>query len=167
MTGTTPASQSAANNTPSSNPILRRAIVLDGFVALGIAVVGGVIGFLAAGGAGLISALIGTALAVVFMGVTAATILLANRFSGSDIFVGAFFGIVLGGWVLKFVVFLVLVVVLKDQPWINPTVLLLSLIVGVLGSLIVDVMVMLKSRMPYVSDAVLPTQSAENTPNEK
>lgn len=167
MTGTTPASQSAANNTPSSNPILRRAIVLDGFVALGIAVVGGVIGFLVAGGAGLISALIGTALAVVFMAVTAATILLANRFSGSDIFVGAFFGIVLGGWVLKFVVFLVLVVVLKDQPWINPTVLLLSLIVGVLGSLIVDVMVMLKSRMPYVSDAVLPTQSAENTPNEK
>ena len=99
MTGTSPASQPTPNTTPSSNPILRRALVLDGFVALGIAVVGGVIGFIVDGGVGLISALIGTALAVIFMGVTAATILLANRFSGSDMFVGAFFGIVLGGWI--------------------------------------------------------------------
>lgn len=167
MTGTSPASQPAPNSTPSSNPVLRRALVLDGFVALGIAVVGGVIGFIVDGGVGLISALIGTALAVIFMGVTAATILLANRFSGSDMFVGAFFGIVLGGWMLKFVVFLIVVFLLKDQVWVNPVILFLSVIVGVIGSLIVDVMVMLKSRMPYVSDVVLPNQSADNTPNEK
>lgn len=167
MTGTSPASQPTPNTTPSSNPILRRALVLDGFVALGIAVVGGVIGFIVDGGVGLISALIGTALAVIFMGVTAATILLANRFSGSDMFVGAFFGIVLGGWMLKFVVFLIVVFLLKDQSWVNPVILFLSVIVGVIGSLIVDVMVMLKSRMPYVSDVVLPNQSADNTPNEK
>lgn len=167
MTGTSPASQPTPNTTPSSNPVLRRALVLDGFVALGIAVVGGVIGFIVDGGVGLISALIGTALAVIFMGVTAATILLANRFSGSDMFVGAFFGIVLGGWMLKFVVFLIVVFLLKDQSWVNPVILFLSVIVGVIGSLIVDVMVMLKSRMPYVSDVVLPNQSADNTPNEK
>ena len=167
MTGISPASQPSGNNTPSSNPVLRRALVLDGFVALGIALVGGVIGFFVDGGIGVLSALIGTALAVIFMGVTAATILLANRFSGSDIFVGAFFGIVLGGWLLKFVVFLVVVVLLKDQPWINPIVLFLSVIVGVIGSLIVDVMVMLKSRMPYVSDVVLPNQSAENSSDQK
>ncbi|KQW07757.1 hypothetical protein ASC66_01895 [Leifsonia sp. Root4] len=160
MTGTTPASQ-PANNTPSSNPVLRRALVLGGVVALAIAVVGGLIGWIVDGGVGLISALIGTALAVIFMGVTAATILLANRFSGSDLFVGAFFGIVLGGWLLKFIVFLVVVIVLKDQSWINPVVLFLSLIAGVIGSLIVDVMVMLKSRMPYVSDVVLPNQSSD------
>jgi len=76
-------------------------------------------------------------------------------------FVGAFFGIVLGGWLLKFIVFLVVVIVLKDQSWINPVVLFLSLIAGVIGSLVVDVMVMLKSRMPYVSDVVLPNQSSD------
>lgn len=167
MTGTSPASQPVPHNTPSSNPVLRRALVLGGFVALGIGVVGGLIGFFVDGGVGLVSALVGTALAVIFMGVTAGTILLANRFSGSDMFVGAFFGIVLGGWMLKFVVFLVVVFVLRDQPWVNPVILFLSLIVGVIGSLIVDVMVMLKSRMPYASDVVLPNQSADNTPKEK
>ena len=60
------------------------------------------------------SALIGTLMAVVFLGITAASILLANRFASSDLFVGVFFGIVLGGWLLKFVVFIVLVVVLRD-----------------------------------------------------
>ncbi|AMB57960.1 hypothetical protein [Microterricola viridarii] len=163
MTGITPAKQ-PESNTPSSNPVLRRALVLGGFVALGIAVVGGVIGFLVDGGVGLVSALIGTALAVVFMGVTAGTILLANRFSGSDMFVGAFFGIVLGGWLLKFVVFLVVVFILKDQAWVNPVILFLSVIAGVIGSLIVDVMVMLKSRMPYVSDVTLPNQSSDQSP---
>lgn len=163
MTGITPAKQ-PASNTPSSNPVLRRALVLGGFVALGIAIVGGVIGFLVDGGVGLVSALIGTALAVIFMGVTAATILLANRFSGSDLFVGAFFGIVLGGWLLKFVVFLVVVIILKDQAWVNPVILFLSVIAGVIGSLIVDVMVMLKSRMPYVSDVTLPNQSSDERP---
>lgn len=116
---------------------------------------------------GLLSALIGTGLAVIFMGVTAATILLANRFSGSDLFVGAFFGIVLGGWLLKFVVFLVVVIILKDQAWVNPVVLFLSLIAGVIGSLIVDVLVMMKSRMPYVSDVTLPNQSTDERPEQK
>ncbi|PPL18807.1 hypothetical protein [Microterricola pindariensis] len=166
MTGTTPAKQ-PANNTPSSNPVLRRALTLGGFVALGIAVVGGIIGFVVDGGVGLLSALIGTGLAVIFMGVTAATILLANRFSGSDLFVGAFFGIVLGGWLLKFVVFLVVVIILKDQAWVNPVVLFLSLIAGVIGSLIVDVLVMMKSRMPYVSDVTLPNQSTDERPEQK
>ncbi len=167
MTGMTPANQPAGNNTPSSNPVLKRALISGGFVALGIALVGGLLGYLVDGGVGLVSALIGTALAVIFMGVTAGTILLANRFSGSDMFVGAFFGIVLGGWLLKFIVFLVVVIILKDQTWINPVVLFLSVIAGVIGSLVVDVMVMLKSRMPYVSDVVLPHQSADRNSDQK
>ena len=65
------------------------------------------------------SALLGTLIAVVFMGITAGSIL-ANRFAGSDVFVGAFFGIVLGGWLLKFLLFIV-VVVLRDADWLNPS----------------------------------------------
>lgn len=162
MTGTTPANQPAAHTPPSSNPVLRRALVMSGYVAIAIAVIGSVIGWFVAGGVGVVSALIGTALAVVFMGVTAASILLANRFSGSDVFVGLFFGIVLGGWLLKFIVFLVVVIALKDQDWINPVVLYITLIVGIIGSLIVDVYVMLKSRMPHVSDVVLPHQGGDS-----
>jgi len=95
-------------------------------------------------------------MAFVFLAITATSILLANRFAGSDLFVGLFFGIVLGGWLLKFVLFIVLAVVLRDQPWITPTVLFLSLVVGVIGSLAVDVIVVFRSRVPYASDVTLP-----------
>lgn len=150
----TPSAPSAAQ--PTSIPVFRRVLRYGGILAAGIAVVGMVVGGLTAGGAGVLSALIGTVLAVVFMGITAASILLANRYAGRESAIGAFFGIVMGGWLLKFVVFLVLLVLLKDQPWINPTVLFLSIIAGVVGSLVVDAVVLFTSRMPYASDVLLP-----------
>jgi len=141
---------------PTSIPVFRRILVYGGFLALGIGVVGAIVGGLVAGGIGVLSALIGTAMAVVFMGITAGSILLANRFAGRESAIGAFFGIVMGGWLLKFVVFLVLMFLLRDQPWIQPVVLFLSIIAGVIGSLIVDTVVVVKSRMTYVSDVDLP-----------
>ena len=45
---------------------------------------------------------------------------------------------------------------LRDADWLNPTVLFLSLVAGVIASLVVDVLVVAKSRMPYVSDVELP-----------
>ncbi|WP_139417557.1 hypothetical protein [Agromyces laixinhei] len=145
-----------SDRTPTSNPVLQRALLWGAALAGVILVVSAVLGFLFAGVPGLLGALVGTLMAVVFMGVTAASILLANRFSGSDLFVGAFFGIVLGGWLLKFIVFIVLVVVLRGADWLDPTVLFLSLVAGVIASLVVDVLVVAKSRLPYVSDVELP-----------
>ncbi|WP_438855246.1 hypothetical protein [Agromyces sp. M3QZ16-3] len=145
-----------ADRTPTSNPVLRRALVWGAGIAAGIAVVGGILGFAFAGTDGLVSALLGTLLAVVFMGITGASILLANRFAGSDLFVGAFFGIVLGGWLVKFIVFIVLVVLLRGVDWLDPVVLFLSIVAGVIGSLVVDVLVVARSRLPYASDAQLP-----------
>jgi len=152
MTSTTPQA-----TPPTSVPVLRKILVYGGFLALGIGVVGGIIGGLVAGGTGVLSALIGTLMAVLFMGITAGSILVANRFAGSEAAVGAFFGIVLGGWLLKFVVFLALVVVLKDQEWVQPVVLFLSIVAGVVGSLVVDAVVVMRSRIPYVSDITLPS----------
>lgn len=141
---------------PTSVPILRRILVYGAILALAIAVIGAIVGGIVAGVEGVVSALVGTLLSVVFMGITAASILVANRYAGRESAVGAFFAIVMGGWILKFVIFLVLIVVLKDQPWIEPVVLFLSIIAGVLGSLVVDAVVVLKSRMTYVSDVTLP-----------
>ena len=145
-----------ADRTPTSNPVLRKALTWGGVLAGVIAIVSAALGFVFDGTSGLASGLIGTLMAVVFMGITAASILVANRFAGSDLFVGAFFGIVLGGWLLKFIVFIVLVVVLRDASWLNPTVLFLSLVAGVIASLVVDVLVVAKSRIPYASDVQLP-----------
>jgi hypothetical protein len=149
-------SQTPPTNQPSSIPVLRRILIYGGLLAVGIAVVGAILGGVFAGGPGVLSALVGTVMAVVFMGITAGSILLANRFAGSEAAVGAFFAIVLGGWLETFVVFLVLVILLKDQPWVHPVVLFLSIIAGVVGSLVVDAIVVMKSRMPYVSDVTLP-----------
>lgn len=151
-----------AERTPTSNPVLKRALLWGGLLAAVILVVAGVLGLVFAGVEGLVSAIVGTLMAVVFMAITAASILLANRFSGSDVFVGAFFGIVLGGWLLKFVLFIVLVVVLRDAPWLNGTVLFLSIVAGVIASLVVDVLVVAKSRLPYASDATLPPAPSDD-----
>jgi hypothetical protein len=136
-------------------PILKNTILFGGLLALAIAVIGSVIGFVVDGSVGLVSALIGAAMAFVFLGVTAGSILLANRIANSDFLNPLFFITVLGGWLLKFAVFLVLLFILKDQPWINNVVLLLTVIVGVVGSLVVDVAVIARSRQPYV-DVALP-----------
>ncbi|MGR0320134.1 hypothetical protein [Agromyces sp. ZXT2-3] len=151
-----------ADRTPTSNPVLRRALLWGAAIAGGIAVVGGILGFVFAGTEGLVSALLGTLLAVVFMGITGASILLANRFAGSDLFVGAFFGIVLGGWLLKFIVFIVLVVLLRGVDWLDPVVLFLAIVAGVIGSLVVDVLVVARSRLPYASDAQLPPPPSDD-----
>ena len=129
----------------SSVLVLKRALLYGGILAAGIAIVGSVIGYLVAGGEGVASALVGTAMAVVYLGITAASILFARRFD-----IGAFFGIVMGAWLLKFLLFLVLAFTLQDQPWIQPTVLFVSIVVGVVGTLAVDVIVVAKSRVPYV-----------------
>jgi hypothetical protein len=150
------AGQSARPVQPSSTPVFKDVLKYGAILAVVIAVVGAVLGGVFAGWIGVTSALIGTLMAVIFLSITALSILVANRFIGSDIFVGLFFGIVLGGWLLKFVLFIVLAVVLKDQPWINPVVLFLSLIAGVVGSLVVDMIVVFRSRVPYVSDVTLP-----------
>lgn len=157
----TAAPRDPADRTPTSNPVLRRALLWGGVLAAVIAVVGGLVGFVFAGTEGLVSALLGTLIAVLFMGLTVGSILLANRFAGSDVFVGAFFGIVLGVWLLKFILFIVLVVALRDAEWLDPVVLFLSIVAGVIGSLVVDVLVVAKSRLPYASDTRLPPPPAD------
>jgi hypothetical protein len=148
---------------PPHNRIFIRIIRLGCLLALGIAIVGCVVGGLTVGVTGVTSALIGTALALVFTGMTAASILIGLKASGGSLISGAFFGIVLGGWLLKFIVFLVIVILLKDQPWVNTLVLFLSIVVGVIGSLVVDVVVVTRARTPI--DVALP--GAEPAKSEK
>jgi hypothetical protein len=141
---------------PSSTPVFQSVLRGGLVLAVAIAVVGGVIGFLAAGTPGLVSALIGALIGGLFLAVTAASILFANRLSNGDMLHPAYFGIILGAWLLKFVLFLVMVFLLREQPWIDGTVLFLTLVAGVLGTLAIDVIVVARSRIPYVSDVSLP-----------
>ena len=155
-------SSSPNSRTPiSSTPILRTVLVWSGSVTGILAAVGAIVGFLVAGMDGLWSALAGVLIAALFLGITAASILIANRWFGDPLYVPIFFGIVLGGWILKFVVFLVALFVLRDQPWVVGPVFFLALVASVLASLVIDVVVLMRMRVPHVSDVTLPTDPDE------
>lgn len=141
----------------SSTPILRTVLVWSGSVTAALAVVGAIVGYLVAGTTGMWSALVGVLVAAVFLGITGASILIANRWYGNDLYVPVFFGIVMGGWILKFIVFILILLLLRGQPWIEPAVFFVALVASVLASLAVDVVVMLRMRVPHVSDVELPT----------
>ena len=133
-----------------ANKAIRSSLILGGIITAGIAIVGGVIGFNVDGWTGVISALIGAVIAFVFMGVTAASILLGQKLSGGSIASGLFFATVLGAWLLKFVLFLVAIFVIKNVTELNPVIALVSVIAAVIGALISDVVAVSRARVPVV-----------------
>lgn len=139
-------------------PVLRRALLYGAGVSFAIAVIASVAGALVAELPGMLSALIGAGMGFVFLGLTAASILLADRVTGSDLLSPAYFGIVIGSWIVKFIVFLVLVFSLRDAPFVEPTVLFFTLVAAVVGGLVTDMIAVTRSRVPYVSDVRLPSK---------
>jgi hypothetical protein len=141
----------------SSTPILRTTLLWSAGATAVLALAGALIGYFAAGPEGLWSALAGVVLATIFLGITGLSILIANRWYGNDLYVPVFFGIVMGGWLLKFIVFIAVLLILRGQAWVNPVVFFIAIVAGVLVSLLIDVVVMLRMRVPHVSDTTLPT----------
>jgi len=139
-------------------PVLRRALVYGAALSFAIAIIGSVVGALVAELPGMLSALIGAGMGFVFLALTAASILLADRVTGTDLLSPAYFGIVLGAWVLKFIVFLALVFALRDAEFVEPVVLFVCLVAAVIGGLVTDIIAVTRSRVPYVSDVRLPSK---------
>ena len=135
--------------------VLGRALVYGGILTVGIALLGSVIGYTVAGAPGMVSALIGAGLTALFMGFTALSIVLASRVTKGEPSSTLFFGIVLGMWLLKFVVFITILVVLRNQSFLQPMILFFAILAAVIGSLVVDVVAFVRSRTPYV-DVALP-----------
>jgi hypothetical protein len=139
------------NYAPMLTRVLRYGVVLT----IVVVVVGGVIGYLVDGWHGLFSALIGAGVTAVFMGFTAASILIAGRVASGPDGIATFYGIVLGTWMLKLVIFVGLAIWLRTQSWLDPAIFGLTIIAAVIGSLVIDVVAFVRTRTPY-SDAVLP-----------
>jgi len=135
-----------------SATILGRALVYGGILAVGIAIVGSVVGYLIDGPSGLLSALIGAVLTAVFMGVTAVSILVASRVTKNDASSVLFFGVILAFWIFKFIAFIVIVILLRSASFVQPFIMFVSILVAVIGSLVVDVLAFVHTRVPYVDD---------------
>lgn len=155
-----------SSTTVSSTPILRTTLIWASVVTGILAIAGAVIGYAVAGTTGLWSALVGVLVAAVFLGITGASILIANRWFGDPLYIPIFFGVVLGGWILKLVVFIVALLVLRGQPWIEPMIFFIAVVVSVLASLIVDMVVLLRMRMPAVQ-VDLPAEDPEDASRDQ
>ncbi|MEO6116985.1 MAG: hypothetical protein ABIP33_11420 [Pseudolysinimonas sp.] len=139
-------------------PVLTLALRYGAIFAVAVAVVAGSIGFLVAGVPGLVGGLLGAALAAIFLGLTAASMLVAGRVAKGDSTSPTFFGIVVGVWLLKLVIFIVAELLLRGQPWFDPRVFFVAVLVVVIGSLVLDAVAMYRARVPYV-DVTLPGET--------
>ncbi|MGO3147615.1 MAG: 3-oxoacyl-ACP reductase [Leucobacter sp.] len=135
---------------PVSQPVLLKALRWGVIITLALIVVFAGIGWLVSGSEGLIGGVIGTAMGGLFLGLTVGSIAFANRFVESPSYIVMFFAIVMGSWILKFVIFIVLLIVLRDQPWLDGYVLFFGLLASVLAALAIDVVVITRSRMPVI-----------------
>jgi hypothetical protein len=146
-------------STQSSVPILRSSLLWAGIVLAILAVVGAGIGFLIAGTSGLVSSLIGVVMAGLFFGLTALTMLIGARMAKDTLFSTGYFALVLGGWFVKVIIFVVVMLLLRGQPWISPLVFFFSALVATIASLVIDIVVFARARVPYVGEVALPTSS--------
>ena len=136
--------------------IAKRALLAGVVVTSIIAIIAATAGALISGLAGMLGAFVGAALGYALLGLTPLSIMGGFKLGKGDVLSPGFFSAVLGTWLLKFVVFLAAVFWLGDQEWLNRLVLFITIVASVLASLVTDLVVVAKSRMPYVSDITLP-----------
>lgn len=129
----------------SSSQVYIQALKLSAVLVLSVAVVCSLIGYLVVGRDGVLTALIGAVIALVF---TSLTIL--SVFFGAKLPLGGFYGLVLGGWLVKVVLFAVLMAGLQRMEFLHGPTLFFAIVLSVLGSLGIDSWVVLRSRIPTV-----------------
>jgi hypothetical protein len=136
--------------------IAKRALLAGVVVTSIIAIIAATAGALISGLPGMLGAFVGAALGFALLGLTPLSIMWGFKLGKGDVLSPGFFSAVLGTWLLKFVVFLAAVFWLGDQEWLDRLVLFVTIVASVLASLVTDLVVVAKSRMPYVSDITLP-----------
>ena len=153
-TGPTEAAPTKAAPTPTNYQpygVLTLALRYGAIFTAVMLVVGGGVGLLVSGLPGLAGALIGAGLTAVLMALSAASFLLAVRVTKGDPLNPLFYAVVLGASGLKVVAFLVIMILLRDAPFIDPRVMYVAVIVAVAGSLVVDALAFARARVPYVN----------------
>jgi F0F1-type ATP synthase assembly protein I len=129
----------------SSTQVFAKALKLSALLVVSVAVICSIIGFLVVGIDGLWTALIGATIALVFTSLTVLSVLFGARLP-----LGGFYGLVLGGWLLKIVLFAVLMAALQRMDFIHGPTLFFAIVLSVLGSLGIDSWVVLRSRIPTI-----------------
>lgn len=130
-----------------SADIYKKALALSAVLMVVIGVFGSGLGFLFAGAPGVYSALIGAAVSALFSVLTILSIWL-----GSKLPLGGFYGLVLGGWLVKVLLFAVTLDLLQGADFISGPVFFFAVVATVLGGLAIDSWVVLRGRQPILDN---------------
>lgn len=135
---------------------LRAAVRHGQLGAVVLAVVSCGVGLLVRGTPGLWGALVGSAIAAGFVLFTAASVLFTARLEP------ALSGVVLlGGWLLKLVLLLVVLAVLRPLDFYDRTTLVVVTVLAAVGMLALETRAVLRTRVPYVDpDPSVPDDGA-------
>lgn len=147
---------STENSVPSSVPIMRTVLRWSLYLTIAVAVVGGLVGWFVASWAGVWSAVIAAGVVLMFTAVTAISIIFAARMPSTY-----FMGVILGAWLLKLVAFIGVLAVVRAFEFTHDWMLWSTMLVALVGALTIDVVAVLRSRQPYVSDVELPGRSED------
>ena len=125
--------------------VMVRVSWLGGLLVAAIAAVASVVGFFMAGASGILAAWAGSIAAFAFTGLTILSILFGSRMK-----LGGLLAMVLGGWLIKMVLFLVFFSYLNQAPWLvsqaRPVV-FFTVVAAVIGGLILDTWAVNKARL--------------------
>jgi hypothetical protein len=121
--------------------VLGQTALLTGLIASLVSLAG----FIVEGMNGVVSALIGAGLAFAFGALTVVSMIIGRKLS-----LAGFFGVVMGGWLIKLIGFALLARSLQGAEFINGPVLFLTLVAAILGSLVIDSIAVLSARIPVV-----------------
>jgi len=131
----------------SAQDLFRRAIAYGAYLAIAIAAIGSLVSLLTVGLPGVYAALIGAAISTSFSLMT-----IFSVWFGSKLPLNGFYALVLGGWLIKVVLFGVVLAILQGAQNFNGPVFFFAIVAGVLGGLGIDSWLVLKARIPTVGD---------------
>jgi hypothetical protein len=124
---------------------MRHVLQVTGIGFAALVPLGTAAGWWAGGSTVGLGILLGLAIPAVFFGVTVLTGVLAAHLDNSP-----FVGVVMAFWLVKIVALMVVMAVIKDADFYAKPAFLGAFIVGVAGWLAAEVIVVLRTRVPYV-----------------
>lgn len=141
----TPHPTSASRRGPTALVTPMRRVLRVGLVASLVALpVAVLLGYVVAGAAGAWGAAIGMGIAVGFFAITVGVALGTASMDATAL--GAS---VLGSWLIKMILLIVVLVLLRDADFYSRPVLFLALLVGTIGTLVIEALVVTRTQVPY------------------
>lgn len=124
---------------------MRRVLFVTGAGFAVLLPVGTAVGWLAGGSEVGWGILLGLAMPAVFFGLTVVAGVFAARLGNS-----AFVGVVMASWLVKIVALLAVMAVLKDADFFHQVAFLIAFGIGIAGWLGAEMLVVQRTRVPYV-----------------